>query len=228
MELLKVAGTSDFADLSRVTASGTGELNTVGGRIDLPQIAIANGGWKTDAKMQDLKLQRLFPDLPDEFNDNLSGEFYLTGNIPDDESPQTLINGFGDLALARGRVKVEDLKIVDGNWTAIARGKNLKLKQLSSSTPDQFGGLVNGRLKLSGTTDNITPEGIVADGGGSLTLPEGVFKAQTLAIAEGKFNALVIPQGVDLSLFADPDSDELDLKGKLGGQLTVTGRVDKP
>ena len=118
------------------------------------------------------------------------------------------------------------LKIVDRNWTAIAKGQNLRLKQLSSSTPDQFAGLVSGELKLTGTTDNITADGIKADGNGSLTLREGVFQADDLAIADGKFQARVKPQQVDLSLFADPNSDDLELKGKLGGKLLVKGNVD--
>jgi translocation and assembly module TamB len=224
--VFKVAGTSNVGDLNQLKAKGKAELKTVGGKIALPEVKIANGNWKTDAKTQDLKLRRLFPDLPQEFNDNLSGKFYLTGNIPDTAQPQTLINGFGDLALAQGKVKVDNLKIVDQNWTANAQGTNLKLKELSSTTPDQFAGLVNGSLKLAGTTDNITPEGIKAKGNGSLTLPEGVFAAEQLAIAKGRFNASVIPEGVDLSLFADPNSDELELNGQLGGQLIVTGKVD--
>jgi translocation and assembly module TamB len=221
-----VAGTNDFGNLAQVDATGKAQLNTVGGQIALPKIAIANGNWNADLNTKNLQLQRLFPDLPNEFNDNLRGKFYLTGNIPDKIQPQTLINGFGDLALAKGKVKIEDLKIVDQNWSAIAQGKDLQLKELSSSTPDQFAGLVNGRLKLAGTTNNVTPEGIVANGDGSLTLPEGVFVAQKLAIAQGEFNAQVTPKQVDLSLFADPNSAELELKGKLGGQLAVTGKVD--
>ena len=221
-----VSGTSNLGDLSQVEATGKANLNTVGGKIAIPQLNIESGSWRADAKTQNLQLQQLFADLPDEFNDDLSGEFYLTGNIPDAAQPQTLINGFGNLTLAEGRVKVDDLKIVDKDWTAIAQGTNLKLKELSSSTPDQFAGLVNGKLKLAGTTDNITPEGILADGNGSLTLPEGVFQARQLAIADGKFKAQVTPQGVDLSLFADPNSDDLELNGKLGGKLAVTGAVD--
>lgn len=224
--IFDVSGTQNFGDLNQVKAKGQANLNTVGGKINLPAISLAQGNWTADAKTKNLKLQRLFPDLPDEFNDNLSGKFYLTGNIPDAAQPQTLINGFGDLVLAEGKVKVDDLKIVDQDWTAIAQGTNLKLKQLSSSTPDQFAGLVNGSLKLAGTTDNITPEGIKATGNGSLTLPEGVFQAQKLAIANGRFNAQLTPQQVDLSLFADPNSNELELKGELEGQLAVAGKVD--
>jgi translocation and assembly module TamB len=224
--VLDVSGTKDFGNLNQVKAKGQANLNTVGGKVDVPQITIAQGNWTADAKTKNLKLQRLFPDLPNEFNDNLSGKIYLRGNIPDQAQPQTLINGFGDLALAQGKVKVDDLKIVDQDWTAIAQGTNLKLKELSSGTPDQFAGLVNGRVKLAGTTDNIAPEGIKATGNGSLTLPEGVFQAKKLVIANGKFNAQVMPQQVDLSLFADPNSAELELKGKLAGNLTVAGKVD--
>ncbi|BAZ43658.1 hypothetical protein NIES4102_06590 [Chondrocystis sp. NIES-4102] len=221
-----VSGTSNVADLNLLKVQGRGELKTVGGQIALPQITVANGNWKADTKTQDLKLRRLFTDLPREFNDNLSGTFYLTGNIPDTAQPQTLINGFGDLILAQGTVKVTDLKIVDQNWTANTQGINLKLKELSATTPDQFAGLVNGKLKLAGTTDNITPQTITASGNGSLTLPEGVFTAQNIAIASGSFRSLVIPQAVDLSLFSDPNSDEIQLNGQLGGQLSVTGKVD--
>ena len=222
----KVSGTKDVGNLDAVDATGNADLNTVGGKIALPKISLADGIWTADLNTQNLKLQRLFPELPDEFNDNLDGSFYLTGNIADEAQPQTLINGFGDLIIAEGNVKVDDLKIVDENWTAIATGRNLKLKQLSSTTPEQFAGLVNGTLDLSGTTDNITPEGIQADGNGSLTLPEGVFAAEQLAIADGRFNARVVPRKVDLSLFADPESDDLELNGQLGGKVNVTGKVD--
>jgi translocation and assembly module TamB len=221
-----VLGTKDLGNLDQVKATGQANLNTIGGNVDLPKITITQGNWRVDTNTQNLKLQRLFPDLPDEFNDNLGGNFSLTGNIPDQAQPKTLINGFGDLALAQGKVRVDSLKIVEQDWTAIAQGTNLKLKELSSSTPEQFAGLVNGRVKLTGTTDNITPDGIRAEGNGSLTLPEGVFQAPKLAIANGQFNAQVIPQQVDLSLFADPNSKEFELQGKLGGQLTVTGQVD--
>lgn len=224
--IFEVSGTKDLGNLNQVEATGKADLNTVGGKIAIPKIKIAEGNWNADAKTKDLKLQLLFPELPDEFNDNLSGEVYLTGNIPDEAQPQTLINGFGDLALAQGEVKVEDLEIVDQNWTANAQGINLKLKELSSTTPDQFAGLVNGKVKLAGTTDNITPEGIKAQGNGSLSLPEGVFITEKLAIADGKFSTQVTPQNVDLSLFADSNSDDLELKGQLAGRLKVTGKVD--
>ena len=221
-----VRGTSDVGDLSQVRATGSATLDTVGGKIIIPDILLSDGAWRADANTTDLKLRQLFPEVPPEFNDNLSGDFYLTGNIPDEQQPSTLINGDGDLTLAGGKVKVTDLKIVDDNWQAIAKGTNLELKQLSSATPDQFAGLINGTLKLSGTIDNITPDGIKATGNGSLTIPEGVFVANNLAIADGRFKTEIIPQQVDLSLFADPNSDELELNGQLGGELIATGRVD--
>lgn len=224
--VLKVAGTADLSNLSQVKATGKANLDTVGGTILIPNLKIADSTWTADANTKDLELRQLFPELPPEFNDNLSGDFYLTGNIPNTPKEPSKINGFGDLTLANGRVEVTDLKIVDDNWQARARGTNLELKQLSSTTPDQFAGLINGSLKLAGTTDNITPDGIKANGNGSLTLPEGVFTASNLAIANGRFQTNVTPENVDLSLFTDPNSDDLELNGQLRGKLQVTGRVD--
>lgn len=221
----QVLGTADF-DLAKVRADGTANLNTVGGKILLPRVELAQGIWQADTRTTDLKLRRLFPEVPTEFNDNLSGKIYLTGEVEPNAQGDTTIKGFGDLNLAQGTVKVSDLKIVGDNWQTSAKGSNLQLKQLSSTTPEQFAGTIDTTLKLSGTIDNITPEGIIANGNGSLTLPEGVFAANNLAIAGGKFTTKIIPQGVDLSLFADPNSDDLQLTGQLTGELTATGKVD--
>jgi translocation and assembly module TamB len=219
-------GKPDF-DLNKVRADGAATLTTVGGKILLPTVKLARGIWQADTKTSNLKLRRLFPEVPTEFNDNLSGNIYLTGEVQPNSQGDTIINGFGDLNLAQGTVKISDLKIVGDNWSAIAQGNNLQLKQLSSTTPEQFAGTIDGTLKLAGTIDNITPQGIIANGNGSLTLPEGVFTAHNLAIAQGKFKTQIVPENVDLSLFADPNSDDLKLTGKLSGELTATGLVDK-
>ncbi len=224
--LFQVSGTADVADLAQVRAQGAANLDTVGGEIILPQIQLADGRWQANASTSDLKLRQLFPEVPPEFNDNLDAMMRLTGNIPDRTEPRTLIDGVGDLILAEGKVRVEKLNIVEQNWQAEVEGFDLKLKQLSSTTPDQFAGLINGKLTLAGTIDNITPDGIKAQGDVSLSLPEGVFQINNLAIADGNFKTTVIPQNVDLSLFADPNSDDLELNGQLGGELEATGRVD--
>ncbi|MGD1918462.1 MAG: translocation/assembly module TamB, partial [Pleurocapsa sp.] len=63
------SGTSDGGNLNLVDATGAADLNTVGGKIALPKISLSNGAWAADLKTQNLKLQRLFPDLPNEFDD---------------------------------------------------------------------------------------------------------------------------------------------------------------
>lgn len=213
--------------LNTLIAKGTAIVNTVGGVITAPEIRIADGTWQGDFTTNDLKLRKLFPEVPPEFNDNLSGEFYLTGDVSTPEGKASTIEGQGNLELAQGTVKVSKLTVTGNDWKAIATANSLELKQLNSATPDQFAGLVNGTFNLSGTIDNITPEGIIAQGNGSLTLPEGVFAAKNLAIANGNFTTTIIPQGVDLKLFADPNSTDFILEGYLGGELKASGRVDK-
>ncbi|MDJ0900996.1 MAG: translocation/assembly module TamB domain-containing protein [Xenococcus sp. MO_188.B8] len=214
-------------ELQTVIAEGTATVNTQGGIILAPQINLASGIWRGDFTTNQINLRKLFPEIPTEFNDQIEGNFFLTGKVTVEPGQDTTITGEGNLQLAAGTVRLSDLIVTGNDWSAIADAEDLELKQLNSTTPDQFAGLVNGNFQVSGTVDNITPEGIIATGDGSLTLPEGVFDASNLALADGNFKTTVIPQGVDLSLFADPNSDDFILEGNLTGELKVTGQVDK-
>ena len=213
--------------LQTVVATGTATVNTVGGTILSPQINLASGIWRGDFMTNRIDLRQLFPEIPTEFNDQIQGNVFLTGKVTEEAGKDTTITGEGNLQLASGTVRLSDLIVTGNDWNAIADAQNLELKQLNSTTPEQFAGLVNGNFHVSGTVDNITPQGIIATGDGSLTLPEGVFDARNLAIADGKFKTTVIPQGVDLSLFADPNSDDFILEGNFTGELEVTGEVEK-
>ena len=220
---LQVTGDKGSFDLGEIKAEGAASLRTVGGTIDVPNLILEQGQWVADANTPELRLRRVFPELPPEFNGLVTGKFNLTGNV----EGETSIDGVGNLTLAQGEVEVRDLQIRGDAWQAKAQATNLKLKELNSETPDQFAGLVDGTFELSGDVNNIVPEAIIANGNGSLTIPEGVFAAQDLAIADGKFTAVVIPQGVDLSLFGDPAAeDDLILNGKLGGKLNLKGKID--
>jgi translocation and assembly module TamB len=223
----QATGEINDPQLDTLIAKGTATVDTVGGTIVSPEIKIAAGTWQGDFTTNNLKLRKLFPEVPPEFNDNLSGKFYLTGDVSTPQGKSSTIRGNGNLQLAQGTVNVAKLTVTGNDWKAIATANNLVLKQLNSATPDQFAGLVNGNFNLAGTIDNITPEGIIARGNGSLTLLEGVFAANNLAIKDGNFTTTIIPQGVDLKLFADPNSTDFILEGYLGGELYASGRVDK-
>jgi translocation and assembly module TamB len=224
--LFEVSGKNNAVEIDKIQAQGRANLATVGGKIVIPEIELNNGNWQAALNTQDLRLKKLFPEVPPEFQDNLSGNFLLTGKVESKPNAETVIDGLGDLTLAQGTVKVDDFQIRGNNWQATALASNLQMQALNSEISDQFAGLVSGEFQIGGKVDNITPEAIEAKGHASLTLPEGVFAANDLAIANGKFQTLVIPQGVDLSLFADPNSDDLELNGKLGGELEVTGKID--
>ena len=223
----QATGAIDDPQLNTLNARGSATVDTVGGEIVAPEIAIAEGIWQGDFTTSNLQLKKLFPELPPEFNDTVSGNFQLAGDVSTPEGEASSIQGEGDLQLADGKIDVSELIVTGNDWQAIATARDLKLKELNSATPEQFAGLVNGTFNLSGTVDNITPEGIVARGDGSLTLPEGVFAARDLAISKGNFTTTIIPQGVDLALFADPNSEDFVLEGYLGGELQAAGSIDR-
>ena len=223
----QATGEINDPQLNTLVATGTATVDTVGGRIVAPEIKVADGIWEGDFNTSNLRLRQLFPEVPPEFSDSVSGEFYLTGDVSTPEGEASTIEGRGDLQLASGTIDVSQLNVTGNDWKAIAIANDLELKQLNSATPEQFAGLVNGNFTLSGTIDNITPEGIIARGDGSLTLREGVFAANNLSIVDGNFTTTIIPQGVDLALFADPNSEDFILEGYLGGELQASGSIDK-
>jgi translocation and assembly module TamB len=225
--IFQATGEINDPNLDTLIAKGTATVDTVGGIVSSPEIKIAAGKWQGDFTTNKLRLRKLFPEVPPEFNDNLGGNFYLTGDVSTPKGKSSTIIGNGNLQLAKGTVDVTRLSVTGNNWKAIATANNLVLKQLNSATPEQFAGLVNGTFNLAGAIDNITPEGVIARGNGSLTLPEGVFAANNLAIEEGNFTTTIIPQGVDLKLFADPNSTDFILEGYLGGELQASGRISK-
>jgi translocation and assembly module TamB len=222
-----VNGKNNSLDLQQIKATGKGNLKTVGGQVNIPKVALLNGRWLANLDTAKLQLKQLFPELPEEFEGLISGEFNLTGEVPTKPTEKEKIDGVGNLTLAEGTVAVSDFQVRGNDWNAKIKANDLRLDKLNSGTPSQFAGLVNGDLFVEGNVDNIVPEAIRARGEGTLTLPEGVFTASNLAIAQGKFETLVIPEGVDLSLFADPASDDLELKGQLEGQLQVRGNIDR-
>jgi translocation and assembly module TamB len=222
----QVFGQRDSFDLERIRAKGKANLETVGGEIVVPSLELADGRWLADVTTEKLQLKRLFPEITPEFEGLVSGKMALTGDIQTQPEQEEKIDGSGNLLLAEGTVAVSDFQIRGNNWNTTVRANTLQLNKLNSEVPNQFAGLVDGNFYLEGNVDNITPEAIRAKGDGSLTLPEGVFDATNLVIAKGRFNTSVIPRGVDLSLFGDPDSDDLELKGQLGGKLNVTGGID--
>lgn len=222
----QATGEINDPQLDTLVAKGSATVDTVGGEIVAPQISVADGTWQGNFNTSNLQLKQLFPELPPEFNDDVSGGFYLTGDVSTPQGEVSTIQGKGDLQLANGTLEVSGLTVAGNDWKATAIADNLALKELNSATPDQFAGSIDGEFELSGTVDNITPEGIIAQGNGSLTLPEGVFAARDLAISEGNFTTTIIPQGVDLKLFADPNSDDFVLQGYLGGELKASGKID--
>jgi translocation and assembly module TamB len=223
----QVFGQSDSFELERIRATGKANLETVGGQIVVPSLELAAGRWLADLTTENLQLKRLFPEIPPEFEGLVSGKMALTGEVQTQPEQEEKIDGSGNLNLAEGTVAVSDFRIRGNNWNTTIQANALQLNKLNSGVPNQFAGLVDGNFYLEGNVDKIAPEAIRAKGDGSLTLPEGVFDATNLVIAKGRFNTSVIPRGVDLSLFGDPASDALELKGKLGGQLNVTGGIDK-
>ena len=53
--IFDVTGTSDLGNLSEVDATGQASLSTVGGKIAIPQINLAQGSWRADAETAEFK-----------------------------------------------------------------------------------------------------------------------------------------------------------------------------
>ena len=152
----------------------------------------------------------------------VSGQARFLGNL---ENLDTLrASGSAKFPLGGGTVTASKIELFSGRWQGNVRASDVQLSSLplaeSESFPAQLRqGSLNGVFSLSGNLDSLQPEAIRARGSANLKTAGGVVSANNLQLANGKFEAVVIPREVELSYFST------ELRGKLAGKLNVAGNL---
>jgi len=202
---------------STIRGSGSGRLNVGGGTVTANNIQLADGRFTAQVRTTGVQIAGLAP-VPPQLGGPLSGTFNLSGSL-DNFSPSTIRgSGSGRLGVAGGIVNATDLQLADGRFSAQVQASEVQIGRLAP-VPAQLNGPLSGTFNLSGSLDNFSPSTIRGSGSGRLSVAGGTVTATDLQLADGRFQAVVEPTGVQLAGFSP------DLRGSLGGKLNVSGSL---
>ncbi|NET54644.1 MAG: hypothetical protein F6K47_00065 [Symploca sp. SIO2E6] len=206
----------------QIKATGGGNLNVAGGVLGFSDLNLVAGNWQTKVAANRVRVGSLVPQLPPQFNGLFTGSFQASGKI-DQIAPDTInATGGGNLNLAGATLQASNLNLVAGNWRTNVTANGVSLGSLAPQLPPQFSGPFTGTFLASGNINDISPNTISAAGSGSLKVAGGTLRATQLSLNYGNLQALVEPNGIQLSSFSP------DLVGSLGGRVKVSGSIRNP
>ncbi|MEG4804565.1 MULTISPECIES: translocation/assembly module TamB domain-containing protein [unclassified Microcoleus] len=218
---IKAAGSLDKS--ADIAVNSSGKLNIAGGTVDFKGKLDA-GQWQAVADLdrvilgrleqtvRNLQLFTLTATLPKGFDGRVNGQFQAAGSLDN-------LTAKGIRASGEGRILVDRLGAIDttaklenGNWQALLETNgvtvsNLEqtLKQtgvLTANLPPEIAGTLDGKVRILGTTDNLTANGITANGDGQIRLVGGggIVNA-TGSAASGNWRASIEGDQIALSRF---------------------------
>ncbi|AOY84021.1 translocation/assembly module TamB domain-containing protein [Moorena producens JHB] len=164
-----ISGNLDSVSPSTITASGSGTLDVVGGRIQASQIDIANGNFQAKVQTSKLDLGALAP-VPPQFNGPLSGNVTVSGNLSNLTIDAIQGKGSGQLNVAGGQL-LATAEFSNGKFQGVFQPTNLQLWEIN---PDLRGRL-NGSVNIDGPL-LLTPDTALSaiQAKGKLNFSEGI------------------------------------------------------
>ncbi|MCC3597262.1 MULTISPECIES: translocation/assembly module TamB [unclassified Microcoleus] len=191
---IQAAGSLDKSSIADVSVNSSGKLNIADGTVDFKGKLDA-GQWQAVADLDRVILSRLeqtvrnlqlFPltaTLPKGFDGRVNGQYQASGSLDN-------LTAKGIRASGEGRILVDRLGAID--TTAKLENGNLEaslatngvtvsnleqtLKQtglLTTNLPREIAGTLDGKIRIVGNTDNLTANGITANGDGQIRLANG-------------------------------------------------------
>jgi translocation and assembly module TamB len=191
---IQAAGSLDKSSIADVSVNSSGKLNIADGTVDFKGKLDA-GQWQAVADLdrvilsrleqtvRNLQLFTLTATLPKGFDGRVNGQYQAAGSLDN-------LTAKGIRASGEGRILVDRLGAIDttaklenGNLEALLQTNgvtvsNLEqtLKQtglLTTNLPREIAGTLDGKIRIVGNTDNLTANGITANGDGQIRLANG-------------------------------------------------------
>ncbi|MCC3496706.1 MAG: translocation/assembly module TamB domain-containing protein [Microcoleus sp. PH2017_15_JOR_U_A] len=191
---IQAAGSLDKSSVADVSVNSSGKLNIADGTVDFKGKLDA-GQWQAVADLdrvilsrlektvRNLQLFTLTATLPKGFDGRVNGQYQAAGSLDN-------LTAKGIRASGEGRILVDRLGAID--TTAKLENGNLEaslatngvtvsnleqtLKQtglLTTNLPREIAGTLDGKIRIVGNTDNLTANGITANGDGQIRLANG-------------------------------------------------------
>jgi len=214
-----LSGPLENATISTIQGSGSGSLNIAGGTVRATNLRVANGNFAAQVQASGVEVQRL-AQVPPQVQGPLSGNFNLAGPLTDFTIAKVRGTGSGTLNVAGGTVTATNIQLANNRFAAQVEASGVEVQRLAPQVPPPVKGPLSGNFTVAGALDKVSPSTIQASGSGSLNVAGGTVRATSFQLADGRFQAVVEPNGVQLARFSQ------QLKGSLAGRLNVAGAVN--
>ncbi|MEZ2303642.1 MAG: translocation/assembly module TamB domain-containing protein [Microcoleus sp.] len=220
---IKAAGSLDKSTIADIAVNSSGKLNIADGTVDFKG-KLDGGRWQAVANLdrpilsrleQTVRNLQLFPltaTLPTGFDGRINGQLQAAGSL--DNLTAKGISARGETRiLANGLGAIDTTaQLENGNWQAFIETNDIALANLqqtlkqtgllTADLPPEIDGNLDGKVRLLGTVDNLTANGITAQGEGQIRLANGGGTVNAKAQAEsGNWRASINGGQIALSRF---------------------------
>ncbi|MBV5261062.1 translocation/assembly module TamB [Synechococcus moorigangaii CMS01] len=203
----------------------TGQARTsfADGQAIARNIRAADGQWRADLALTNLDLKDLIPTVPRSLVANYSGQFQTGGPLDNVSLDTVEAVGSGRLTVGNGEIRTEDVTVAGGEWysrTAIANVNLVafapQLGNLAATMPSR------GQFEVRGNVNNLTLEGILAQGSLNADLAGGVINGSLITLQNGQLQGDFRAQNLAL------DRLNGSLRGAGSGTVQLVADVSQP
>jgi translocation and assembly module TamB len=212
-----VAGSVDSFKPETIQASGQARVNVASGTITAKNIEVANGVYQAQVQANNVPVQQLAA-VPPQFRGTLTGQVNVAGSV-ESFQPQTIqANGQARVNVAGGTITASNIQVANGVYQAQVQANNVPVQQLAA-VPPQLRGTLTGQANVAGSVESFQAQTIQASGQGRLDVAGGTIAASNIQLANGRYQAVVNADSVELNRFNQ------QLRGQFGGQLQLAGTL---
>ncbi|WP_175586789.1 translocation/assembly module TamB, partial [Nostoc sp. UIC 10630] len=212
-----VAGSVDSFKPQTIQASGQARVNVAGGTITASNIQLANGVYQAQVQANNVPVRQLAA-VPPQFRGTLTGQVNVAGSVESFQPKAIQAMGQARVNVAGGTITASNIQVANGLYQAQVQANNVPLQQLAA-VPPQLRGTLTGQANVAGSVESFQPQTIQASGQGRLDVAGGTIAASNIQLANGRYQAVVNADGVELNRFNQ------QLRGQFGGQLQLAGTV---
>ncbi len=242
---ITLSGTTNNLTAEAINANANARLIAAGGSANIAA-RLEGGNWQATVAGENVDVTRFAPGLTSDVPISpVSGEITLAGTTAD-FSPNALRAGDGRLSVgvAGGTLAVEDIRLSEGRWQAVADISQVDLTPfLKNAAPDvaEELGRFSGSFVVAGNTEALTRdrslaegiapllESISLSGSGALSVAGGVANLTEITAQQGRWRTAIAAEQVAVIPLVEDNlkgvSKNLPLSelGAFTGNITARG-----
>ncbi|MCP6759215.1 MAG: translocation/assembly module TamB domain-containing protein [Fischerella sp. CENA71] len=174
-----LAGTTDSFELANIQATGQARLNLAESTVNLRDIQLNSGKWQAVANASRIPLSRVAQNIQGQIT---SANLRLSGTTNSFQLADIQAAGQANVNVASGTLNLNNIRLNNGRWQAVANADQIQLNSLSQNLRGQL----SGRVGLTGTVASFGPSAIQANG--QVRLSQGLAQLQQPLTAQFQWN----------------------------------------